>query len=111
MVRTLAAVLALSLGAQTPEVGVADWDWLDRARPLAFDALMPLEGNPRQLAAYRFHRDLYQRVEERYFRISLSDRVDREEGEHIDATVYDDDNPIVRWASQTADALLRCALR
>jgi hypothetical protein len=30
-------------------------------------------------------------------------------GTHIDATVFDPDNPIIRWATETTDAILACA--
>jgi hypothetical protein len=31
-------------------------------------------------------------------------------GTHIDATISDEDNPLVRWASETTDAILACSI-
>ncbi len=195
--RSVATLLAISIASQASAPSIADWRWLDQVREAAFESLMPVKA-PRLLAAYRSHRDLYQRVPERHFRVGLADspnsardtlvatvvtpagrsiqeqlldlhtrspqasfeslisqlavrrvvlseekcpairtRMDalprvsvpsplrdllflhpvehriviRQPGAMIDATVLEQDNPLVRWAIETLDALVACGAR
>jgi len=75
----LAAILGLSLQAALPPgtqtvvrpAGEPDWDWLEAARPVAFERLMPLESRTGLFVAYRRYRDLYHDAPELYFKIDL----------------------------------------
>jgi len=194
--RTMAAACVMSLAIQTAVPSDADWHWLFDNRDAAFESLMPVALSANGLVAYRSYRDLYQEVQERYFRIEWADgpgfdkdrlpatvvvpmgrsiqqqlldahmrdrrasfksvlatvgvrrltfsadkcaavrtRADALSATamslparddlaihpmvhriviemmtaHIDATVYDPHNPIVLWATETADAILACA--
>jgi hypothetical protein len=51
----------------------ADWEWLDAARPAAFDILMPLKTPTGQSVAYRRYRDLHHDAPELYLRIDLDE--------------------------------------
>jgi len=68
------ASMGLILGseARRSEPQQSDWDWLSTHRMDAFEALMPLEGQNSAVVTFRSYRDLYQDVQEQYFRISLS---------------------------------------
>jgi hypothetical protein len=56
--------LAQTMISQGPAPSDADWRWLGESGEVAFDRLMPLASNPKQLVAYRSYRDLYQRVQD-----------------------------------------------
>lgn len=76
MITRAVAVLIVALMVQTQagRPSLADWNWLDIARKLAFTQLRPLTDRTGQLVAYRSHRDLDQDVPERYLRVERGAR-------------------------------------
>ena len=84
--KALAITLVLAASSQTLEPSEADWDWLNIYTDKAFERVMPVEGTPRAIVAYRSHRD-------------------------IDATLTDPRSGIVQWARETSSAFMKCAAR
>ena len=70
-VKTLiVALLWVVVNQQPATPSDADWEWLDKNRAEAFEALMPVASRSLQIVAYRTYRDLYHTVHESHFAIN-----------------------------------------